>query len=105
MMKFAPLAIAMTVTAGPALAELDALAGNYWNEGGVVTVSCFRGPWELVYWDKPEGIFIDSLVNVGYDYPSALAIATRICREQALVGRPDLMKAEMERIIAEAPRP
>ncbi len=97
------LALTLATLAGPTLAETEAHPGNHWNQGGVVHVSCFRGPWREVIWDRPQGIFIDSLVQVGYDFPSALAIATRLCRDITYVGDDAAIKAEMERIIAEAP--
>ncbi len=72
--------------------------------GGVVVVQCFRGPWVETIWDKPTGIFIDTLVAVGYDFPTAAAIAERICRDVTLVGNDQALRAEMERIIAQTPR-
>lgn len=68
-----------------------------------VVVSCFRGPWKDVIWDRPNGIFVDSLVNVGYDFPTAHAIAERICRDSLLVGDSDALKAEMQRVLRERP--
>ena len=62
MLKRAVLATALAVMGGQAMADLDPLAGNYWNQGGVVTVSCFRGPLTVTAWDHPEAIFVDSLV-------------------------------------------
>jgi hypothetical protein len=38
---------------------------------------------------------------VGYDFSTAHAIAERICRDNALVGNPEGLKAEMERIFAD----
>lgn len=104
MVKQAALAVALMVSGGQAMAQLEAAPGNYWNQGGVVTVSCFRGPWRDTIWDHPRAIFTDSLVAVGYDYPSALAISTRICRDVTLVGDDAAIKAAMEQIIADAPR-
>ncbi len=104
-MKKVLAGLAFVVMGSVAQADgLEQLPGNHWTQGGTVVVSCFRGPWREVIWDRPEGIFIDTLVEVGYDYPSALAIATRICRDLDYVNVPGAMKAEMERIIAEAPR-
>ena len=68
-----------------------------------VVVSCFRGPWEDVIWDRPNAVFVDSLVSVGYDFPTAHAIAERVCRDSELVGDTDGLKAEMERILRERP--
>ena len=78
---------------------------NYsYSGGGTITVSCWRGPWEEVIWDRPNAVFIDSLVNVGYSYERASAIAHRVCRDQDLVGNPEGLKSTMRRIYAEGRR-
>lgn len=71
---------------------------GYGSGGGVIVVSCYRGPWQQVIWDRPNAVFIDSLVNVGYSYPTASAIAERICRDQNLVGNPGALSASMRNI-------
>lgn len=63
-----------------------------------IIVSCYRGPWKDVIWDRPNAVFIDSLVAIGYDFPTAQAIGTRVCRDDALVGDPEALKATMLRI-------
>jgi hypothetical protein len=68
-----------------------------------IVVSCYRGPWTDVIWDRPNAIFIDSLVNHGYDFSTAHAIAERVCRDQLLVGDGEALKAEMRRIMRESP--
>lgn len=68
-----------------------------------VTVSCFRGPWQEVIWDRPNPVFIDSLVNVGYTYPEAHAIGERVCRDASAVDRPDRAVQVMHQIIAQTP--
>jgi len=91
------------------LLALPALAGGsqyeHWNYGsygaggGVIVVSCYRGPWKEVIWDRPNAVFIDSLVNVGYNYSTASAIAERICRDQNLVGNPGALSVSMRNIV------
>ena len=103
MYKQLVLAAVLAVSGGQAMAELKAAPGNHWNQGGVVTVVCYRGPWKDVIWDRPEAVFTDSLVAVGYDYTNAYAIANRICRDPALVDNYPALKAAMEEIIAKAP--
>jgi hypothetical protein len=71
--------------------------------GGVVVVSCFRGPLTETIWDRPAAIFVDSLVAVGYVFPTAHAIAERICRDVALVQDTAGLRAEMERILRQYP--
>lgn len=71
--------------------------------GPAVIVSCFRGPWQEVIWDRPNPVFVDSLVAAGYSFPEAHAIAERVCRDPDTVGRPDDAAAVMRRILAESP--
>lgn len=51
--------------------------GTFAQGGQQVIVSCYRGPWNDVIWDRPNAVFIDSLVAVGYQYERAYAIARR----------------------------
>jgi len=69
----------------------------------VITVSCFRGPFGDVIWDRPEPVFIDSLVNAGYTYPEAHAIGERVCRDASAVGIPGALRASMTTIYTENP--
>lgn len=97
------LAIALAALAGfasPAIAG----GGGSKAEPPVIYVSCFRGPWKEVIWDRANPVFIDSLIKVGYDYPSAHAIGERICRDASLVDNPEGMKAEMIRVFNESPK-
>ena len=72
--------------------------GAYGPTGNQIVVSCYRGPWNEVIWDRPNAVFIDTLVSVGYDYSTAQAIGERVCRDQNLVGNPGALKATMEQI-------
>lgn len=72
--------------------------GAYGPTGTQIVVSCFRGPWNDVIWDRPNAVFIDSLVAIGYDFSTAHAIGERVCRDEALVGNPDGMRETMLRI-------
>ncbi len=69
----------------------------------VITVSCYRGPLQRVIWDRPQPAFIDSLVAVGYDYPTAHAIGERVCRDQSLVNNPGSLSRTMREIYYAAP--
>lgn len=103
MKKTLVLAAVCAALAAPAMA-----GGKYGHKKGhhgeagptdnTIVVSCFRGPWGEVIWDRPNAVFIDSLVAVGYDFSTAHAIGERVCRDKALVGNPDAMRAEMVRI-------
>jgi hypothetical protein len=84
-----------TRTTGPAAA---AGAGP-----GTVMVSCYRGPWRETLWDRPEAVFLDSLVALGYDYTAAEAIGERVCKDETLVDDPAALQAAVERILAASP--
>ncbi|MBY6091405.1 hypothetical protein [Maritimibacter alkaliphilus] len=83
--------------ATPAVAQSN-YAYTFPQTGHVVYVSCFRGPWKEVIWDRPNAKFVDSLRDLGYDYPNAHAIAERVCRDDALVFNKEGLKQEMIRI-------
>lgn len=68
-----------------------------------ITVSCFRGPWKEVIWDRPNPVFIDSLITAGYDHPTSLAIGERICRDPVLVGDLDRLRSEAIRVLQASP--
>ena len=72
-------------------------------EDGNVTivVSCYRGPWKEVIWDRPNPAFIESLVAVGYDYANARAVGETVCGDAALVNNPEGLRATMRRIYAD----
>lgn len=46
---------------------------------------------------------MDSLVNFGYTFPEAHAIAESVCRDPGAVNNPEVARTTMLRIIAENP--
>jgi hypothetical protein len=74
------------------------VSGNYARGGVTITVSCYRGPWKEVIIDRPNAVFIDSLVQAGYSYERAHAIGERVCRDEALVDNPGALAATMRQI-------
>jgi len=101
------LGTASLVPAGPASADTY---GHYTYghnrhtaASHVITVSCYRGPWEDVIWDRPNPEFTDSLVSAGYTFPEAHAIAERVCRDPGTVGRPGALHATMTNILRSSP--
>lgn len=92
MKRYCLAAVLAVATAAPAFAM---------NYGGYqIHISCYRGPWKEVIWDRPNPVFVDSLVNAGYGYATATAIAERICRDPALVGRPGSMSRALRAILS-----
>ncbi len=78
--------------------------GTYTISNVTIVVSCYRGPWKEVIWDRPNPVFYDSLVGAGYSPATANALGTRICRDQNLVGNLQNMIAEVQQVIRQAPR-
>jgi len=67
-----------------------------------VTVSCYRGPWVDVIWDRPNAIFIETLTGIGLSSEKALAIGTIVCRDERIVGDEAAMARRTIDLIAEA---
>lgn len=66
-----------------------------------VTVSCYRGPWKEVIWDRPNPVFLDSLVAVGYDLQTAQSIGERVCRDPNGVDDKDNLREITRAAMAE----
>jgi hypothetical protein len=101
---FRPLAAAVGALLATGTAVLA--DGHGYRHGAstqVITVSCYRGPWDDVIWDRPNPEFIDSLVNVGYSFPEAHSIAERVCRDPAAVGQSGVLSATMTNILRTSP--
>jgi hypothetical protein len=94
---------AISFVAAPGAVFADGHGATTSVQPGTVTISCFRGPWEEVIWDRPNPVFVDSLVARGYTYPEAHAIAERVCRDPATVGDPDGQIAVMTQILVANP--
>ncbi len=68
-----------------------------------IHINCFRGPLHVTLWDHPQGTFISDLIAFGYDSANAEEIATSICKNESLVGKPDALKAALLEVIATTP--
>jgi len=87
----------------PAAAERVSIPTKPGTSGDEFIISCYRGPWKVVYWDRPTAIFIDELVEYGYSPNQAIAIGERICRDEYGVDRPEWLEAQLRRIVTETP--
>lgn len=70
----------------------------------IVLVSCYRGPWEAVIWDRPNPIFIETLEATGLSSKDAIRIAEAVCRDPRLVGNRAAMAKQVQRLVAEVRR-
>lgn len=78
-------------------------SGHVQNVQRTVMLSCYRGPWDDVIWDRPQGEFLDSLRALGYGPSEALSIGETVCRDASLVGNPEGQKAKLKEIIRRNP--
>ncbi|MEL6205652.1 MAG: hypothetical protein AAFR47_10145 [Pseudomonadota bacterium] len=88
MIKFIPATalavglVALTVT-GAAAQELPSPVDNDVNK---ITISCYRGWIRTIAWDRPNAVFVNDLVQLGYTYERAHAIGMRVCRDEYGLG-------------------
>lgn len=68
-----------------------------------ITISCYRGPWNDVIWDKPNAVFLDALTRIGYTHPEAYAIGRRVCRDEYGLRDHEYLKSTLRRLMAENP--
>ncbi len=97
------VALALSLPASAALADRARLPTKPGSNPDVITISCFRGPTANVIWDRPNAVFIEDLVRLGYSYPQAQAIAERVCRDEYGVGQPEYLKATLLDLMARTP--
>jgi hypothetical protein len=69
-----------------------------------ILISCYRGPWTVVIWDKANPDFIQSLVDAGYSPTEADSVANSICRDPRLVKNPIALAKEVRAVMRDAPR-
>jgi hypothetical protein len=86
--------------AAPVAANVD-MPSPPGGESATITISCYRGPMRTVAWDRPNAVFVDSLMRRGYSIEQAEAIGSRVCRDEYGVHDPDHLVATLNRLLAE----
>ena len=72
--------------------------------GSEFLISCYRGPWkDTIAWDRPNAVFVDELMEIGYSSAQAISIGKRVCRDEYGIGNHEYMKATLARLISEEP--
>ncbi|MCA0871829.1 hypothetical protein LCL97_13405 [Seohaeicola saemankumensis] len=92
--------LAVTAVSAEQLKRIPTKPGT---DGNAITISCFRGPWSQVIWDRPNAIFVEDLVKIGYTYPQAHAIGERVCRDEYGQGEHEYMASTLRKIMATTP--
>lgn len=89
-------------TAGVAVA--DTLSSPADNDPNRINVSCYRGAFRnVVAWDRPNAVFVNDLVQLGYSYPDAHAIGERVCRDERGIGNAEHKISTLRQLMAETP--
>ena len=74
------------------------------NDPNRINVSCYRGPLRnTVAWDRPNAVFVEDLIQLGYTYPEAHAIGERVCRDEYGVVNSEHKIATLMSILKESP--
>ncbi len=68
-----------------------------------VVVSCYRGPWKSVIVDRPNDVFVESLMEYGYTEVEATGIGNVICRDEDLVDDEAALAAAMQDLLVSTP--
>ena len=104
MKTIATATAAFVLAWGGATASLaDTMPTKPGSNPSAITISCYRGPTSGVVWDRPNAVFVEDLVRIGYSYPQAAAIGERVCRDEYGVGNHDHMRMSLLNILATTP--
>jgi len=98
----AALAGALALTAPAAVAQ--SVPSPHDEDPSRITISCYRG-WlaDTVAWDRPNSVFVEDLVQLGYSRNRALAGGAHACRDEYGVNNPTHQRAQLVRILQEDP--
>jgi len=100
------LAVASAVTAlsvADAKAKRKPFPAQPGMTGVEFVISCYRGPFSAVAWDRPNAIFLDELVEYGYNQEEVIMIVKRVCRDEYGVRNEDWMRDTLLRLLVEQP--
>ena len=96
--------MAILAMANPVQADNVTRSNTTVTSGSVIHVSCYRGPWKEVIWDRPNPEFIQSLEDNGIGSRDAIEIAETICRDPRLVDNPTGLAKQVRRLVADVRR-
>ncbi len=100
-MKTLPIAaLAVALTATGAFAEVKSMPSPSDDDPGKITISCYRGPLKEVAWDRPNAVFIDDLVQIGYSLEEASWLGERVCRDEYGVFDPVYLADRFKKLMA-----
>lgn len=94
---------ALALAASAAGAEVKVKPSPSDNDPGKITISCYRGPLKEVAWDRPNAVFIDDLVQLGYSLTEASWLGERVCRDEYGVFDPEYLATRFKQLMAENP--
>ena len=91
------------LAAGATAAAAQALPAPHDDDPARITISCYRGWLQTVAWDRPNSVFIEDLVQLGYSRAEATVIGEHICRDEYGLGDPAHQRAQLRDILRQDP--
>lgn len=95
--------LAGAVSVSASVASASDLPSPSDNDPSKINISCYRGAMKTVAWDRPNAVFLDDLVQLGYSREMASNIGERVCRDEYGVRNPDHQVRSLLKILRESP--
>lgn len=94
---------ATAIAMGAQDARAQSLPSAHDNDPSKITISCYRGWVQAVAWDRPNSVFIEDLIQLGYSRSDAMDIGEHICRDEYGVRNPEHQLAQLRQILTQQP--
>lgn len=101
--SLAPALAAGLLAASATLASAQNLPSPHNSDPNLVNISCYRGWLDTVAWDRPNSVFVEDLVQLGYTRSKATVIGEQICRDEYGVRNPQHQIAQLRQILRDDP--
>jgi hypothetical protein len=105
-MKLTSLALALGAgftAASATLVSAQSMPSPHNDDPNLINISCYRGPFETVAWDRPNSVFVEDLVQIGYTRDKAMVIGEHICRDEFGVRNPSHQIDQLRQILRDDP--
>lgn len=96
-------AICLMALSAPAVAHESTEHQKNVTQSHRIELSCYRGPFKDVIWDRAYPNFVASLESYGYPRYQAQLMADSICRDPSFIDNPDAMKTSVIEMIKQTP--
>jgi len=101
--SLAPALAAGLIAASATTASAQSMPSPHNDDPGLINISCYRGWLETVAWDRPNSVFVEDLVQLGYTRDQAMVIGEQICRDEYGVRNPSHQISQLRQILRDDP--